>query len=351
MDAFGAFIRSQEFVALGRYAGTRRAAGQEFRPIKESSAKIYMLMFGTYLRWLGSRKLKLHEITPAGIQTFLDAAHVDKNNRVRKVHSLIRLRYLRLLERVYDHMCVMPNPAKGASFAVVKASRTGKDKEKAYLSEAQQAAFLDNLPVAKPFDERDPTAPSWKKRRDRAMLAMMLGSGLTVSEVINLDPKYVRGTEKNGAIPIRIPSYANNGKARDTLVRPFAAKHVLPWIEERKMHHIPSNFLFPASLTTKSALNKATVYRHVKSVLESTGLIVERKGGRTLRNSFAIRELETGSSLELVKQYMGHHELRSTEKYAITQPAQKRLNLALAGRQSSASEDALLDNHDGCDAN
>lgn len=75
-------------------------------------------------------------------------------------------------------------------------------------------------------------------------------------------------------------------------------------------------------------LHKATVYRHVKATLERAGIDVERMGGRTLRNSFAVRELENGAPVELVKQYMGHHELRSTEKYLQPPAKQRRLRLA-----------------------
>jgi integrase/recombinase XerD len=315
LDAFCAFIRSTEFVELGRYAATRRSAGKPVRPLKEASAQIYLHMFTNYLRWLSIRGLHLHAVSAQDIMAFLDAGHVDEQNRARKLKSLIRVRYLRLLERVYAHLQIEPNPARHAAFDVYRTPAAGHDKPKAYLTEGEQANFLEQLPPAPPFDEAHPAAPSWKKRRDRAMLATILGAGLRVSEVLTLRIDQVEKRERDGSIPIKIPDYAAGGDGHRTVLRPFAVKHVLPWIEERKRRPIPSKLLFPASLDAGEPLHKATVYRHVKATMQKAGIDVDRMGGRTLRNSFAIRELQSGASLELVKQYMGHHELRSTEKY------------------------------------
>lgn len=331
MDAFGAFIRSEEFVELGRYAAARSDAGKPLRPIKETSATVYVHMFTSYLRWLSQQRVSLHEASASDIKAFLDAEHVDEHNRVRKLRSLIRVRYLRLLERVYAHLKVDPNPARNAAFAVYRTAAAGRDKPKAFLTEAEQIAFLEQLPAA-PLDESNLTAPSWKKRRDRAMLAVMLGAGLKVSEVLGLRVDQVGGRERDGSIPIKIPDYVAGGDGHKTVLRPFAVKHVVPWIEERKLHAIPGKLLFPASLREDKPLNKATVYRHVKATLERAGIDVERMGGRTLRNSFAVRELENGASLELVKQYMGHHELRSTAKYQQVSTKQRRLSL-VAGQK------------------
>lgn len=317
IDAFGAFIRSEAFVELGRYAERRRVAGKPIRPLKAESAAVYLHMFKNYLRWLDSRKLRLHNVSPADLMAFLDAPHIDENNRVRKVQSLIRVRYLRLLERVYIHLNIIPNPAQHAAFNIYKTTATGQDKPKAFLSEDEQARFLERLPMAPAFDPDDAAAVSWKRRRDRAMLAMMLGAGLKVSEVLTLRLDQIGNKEPDGSMRVSFPPATPKGIGHETVLRPFAVKHVIPWIEERRARKIPGSpqLLFPATLQANTVLHKATVYRRVKATFEQAGIDVERMGGRTLRNSFAVRELESGTSIELVKRFMGHQELRSTEKY------------------------------------
>lgn len=337
LDAFGAFVKSEEFVELGRYAATRREAGKPVRPIKAASAEIYLHMFSNYLRWLERRRLRLHEVSATDLMAFLDASHGDEHNRVRKLKSLIRVRYLRLLERVYAHLKVVPNPARHAAFDVYRTPAAGRDKPKSFLTEAEQIAFLEQLPAAPPLDVAKLSAPSWKKRRDRAMLAMMLGAGLRMSEVLALRVDQLESRDRDGSIPVKIPDYAAGGDGHKTVLRPFAVKHVLDWIAERKLHVIPSKLLFPASLKDGELLHKATVYRHVKATLERAGIEVDRMGGRTLRNSFAVRELESGAPVELVKQYMGHHELRSTEKYLQPTAKQRRLKLGTAVRPTKGT--------------
>ena len=61
-------------------------------------------------------------------------------------------------------------------------------------------------------------------------------------------------------------------------------------------------------------MDKATVYRQVKKTFERAGLEMPRQGGRTLRNTFAVRELEK-ESVELVGQLLGLERQRSTEAY------------------------------------
>lgn len=317
LRAFEAFIVTTEFVELGRHAKRKREAGKEIRPIKAESAGVYIHMFKNFLRWLGARRLSLHNVSAADLMEFLDAPHSDEHNRVRKTRSLIRVRYLRLFERVYTHLEITPNPAQHAAFDAYKTTSTGLDKPMAYLTEEQQALFLEELPKAPLFDPASPAAPSWKRRRDRAMLAMMLGAGLRVSEVLRLRLDQVGDKEQDGSITIAFPAATPKGIGHETVLRPFAVPHVIPWIEERKARVIPGTvqLLFPGTLRANTVLHKATVYRRVKDTFEKAGIDVERMGGRTLRNSFAVRELESGTSIELVKRFMGHQELRSTERY------------------------------------
>jgi site-specific recombinase XerD len=171
------------------------------------------------------------------------------------------------------------------------------------------------LPEAAPAAGEDVT-PAWKRRRDRAMQAMMLGAGLKVSEVIGVYTENVHEKESTGSIPITISPGSAGGIVRwhQTQLRPFAAPEVLQWLEERIALKVPGPLLFPAALEG-GRLNKATVYRQVKATFERAGIDVARLGGRTLRNAFAVRELKAGESIELVGEFMGHRKRRSTEAY------------------------------------
>lgn len=338
MKGFDSFIQSVEFVEMGKHGKARKAEGRAVHPISASSQQVYRHMFGNFLRWMEHRRLQLEQVGEKEIREFLEVRHGDKNTEGKKLNSLIRVRYLRLLERVFDHLGASgtANPARKAAYGIHKSQATGRDKPKAYLTEKEQAQFLANLVEPEAFDPDKPLSPSWKKRRDRAMLAMMLGAGLKVSEVIELRIEHILKKDSTGGMPIKVvnPALRTADNSHRTYLRPFAIQYVLPWIEERTWRAkadskagrpaIPGKLLFPASLKEGETLNKATVYRHVKATMEAAGLDVERMGGRTLRNSFAVTELKKGASVEEVRGFLGLYERRSAEKYDV-QDKQKRL--------------------------
>jgi site-specific recombinase XerD len=166
------------------------------------------------------------------------------------------------------------------------------------------------LPVA------NPTAAGWKRRRDRAMQALMLGAGLTVAEAMHLKMRDIGAAGQDGSVPVTVRPESAHSTTREhrTLLRPFAAQEVLRWLEERKELAIPGQLLFPAALSGGKPLDKATVYRQVRKTFERAGLEMPRSGGRTLRNTFAVRELEKGSA-ESVGELLGLERTRSTEYY------------------------------------
>lgn len=320
MVAFGDFIRSAEFVALGLRrpldpsSGTRPAA-----PIKDSSATVYLRMFGAFIRWLEMRQRTLYDFTPNDLEQFLEQGEFVDGEFVRQLNSAIRLRYVRLIERVLVHLQVVPNPAQHLCFAIYRHRQegmAGEDRDKAVLSEVQQQAFMLALPTS-PTGTNQITPASWKRRRDRAMQALMLGAGLKVSEVLSLRIDQVGQPDGNGSVPITLDSGAANSVTRPhrTQLRPFAAAEVLSWLSSRMREQPCSKLLFPASPDSNRTLDPATVYRQVKATFARAGIDPQRWGGRTLRNTFAVRELVETGSTELVGEFLGHRLQRSTLYY------------------------------------
>lgn len=317
--AFDAFVTSPEFLALSRRrakGGEEVAQHKEQGPIRASTARVYMTMWSKFLRWLAPSKLSVFDVSSDDIMAFLEQH--DANGKRVLQGSTIRRQYLTLFERVYAHLKVRPNPATNACFDIFKHRNSGlmgKNAPKATLSEAEQIAFMRALPLPTSVDDADPTV-GWKRRRDRAMQALMLGAGLKVAEVIGIYTDSVGEKDATGSVPITISPAAVGGtiRAHQTQLRPFAAAEVLQWIHERRTLKVPGRLLFPATLDG-GRLDKATVYRQVKATFLRAGIDVSRQGGRTLRNSFAVRELSAGEAIELVGEFLGHRRRRSTELY------------------------------------
>lgn len=333
--AFQAFVISPAFQLLGR---RKLAAGAIAAPaaMRASSARIYILMFGKFLRWIGERDIHLFDVSSAHILAFLEHASDDRDPRgivqsKKDLNSSIRIRYLRIFERVFQHLQIHPNPARHAAFDIYKSGDKklrGKDLDKVAMTSAEHAAFMQALPPAQVRATLQPGMPisaqhqrGWKRRRDRAMQSMMLGAGLKVSEVIGITTDSIGAVDATGCLPVTVSPASTAGTSRwhQTQLRAFAVQEVNAWKLERMTLKIPGALLFPATLQG-GVLDKATVYRQVKATFVRAGIDVGRLGGRTLRNSFAVRELGSGSSIELVGEFMGHRKRKSTEHYLLPQP-------------------------------
>lgn len=333
--AFESFVLSPEFQLLGRRHATSTKTAAPV-PMRATSARIYVLMFGKFIRWLSERNIILLDVTNTDILAFLEhgsneADQAEGATPTKDLNSSIRVRYLRLFERVFQHLDVHPNPARHAAFDIYKSGNKtlrGQDLDKVTLTQAEQDAFMLALPTAPAVPAAPPAsargnqtaAPprGWKRRRDRAMQAMMLGAGLKVSEVIGIVTESLGTADAQGSVAVTVSpaTTAGTGRWHQTQLRAFAVAEVLAWRNERKALKIPGALLFPATLDG-GTLDKATVYRQVKATFERAGVAVPRLGGRTLRNSFAVRELQQGASIELVGEFMGHRKRKSTEHYLL----------------------------------
>ncbi|WP_344761321.1 tyrosine-type recombinase/integrase [Actimicrobium antarcticum] len=250
---------------------------------------------------------------------FLEHGEMINGVFVKRLNSAIRIRYIRLLERILTHMKVSPNPAQHACFDIYRERRSklaGQDAPKVILEPADQHAFMQALP-ALPEATQGNEMRRWKGQRSRAMQALMLGAGLKVSEVLTLRMNQIGNVDTTGSLPVSLDSGAANHTTRDhrSQLRPFAVTEVTDWLAVRRSDKDASQLLFPAKRGINAPLDLATVYRQVKATFKRAGINAERWGGRTLRNAFAVRELEETGSTELVGELMGHRQERSTLYY------------------------------------
>ncbi|MCK0512991.1 tyrosine-type recombinase/integrase [Aromatoleum buckelii] len=295
-EAFVAWLMAPDFVV------TKSGAEQ---PLRTSSVVVYRAMGNKFVREVllgedGGLRKTWRDIDAEDIHAFL-----AKNELKRG----IRNRYVRLLERLFDHLMakgiVSANPARGLAIKEPSKSNQYHDKTQ-WLTEAQQEALVAALPQAE----------GWKDARNRALIATVLGGGLKVSEVIKLTNGCVGPRQEDGSLYIDVYP-AGAGRRHRTRVAVFAAAILLEWMTTRKQLTIPSELLFPAKLAG-GVLHPATVYRQVAAVLAEARIdptLIKRRGARTLRNTFAINELEEGKPPELVGEYLGHRAARSTRYY------------------------------------
>jgi integrase/recombinase XerD len=310
--AFREFVFTTAFAETGR----RLRADGSIRGLSQESAKIYIFMFNNLAGWLVEEGLTFSTVTQADLLRFIDRSVKGK----RVLNSKIAYRYLRLLERCYEHLELAPNPAQQAILGIDRA-HIAKDDAGRTLSDDQLARFFAALPADAPRRRRTTPFDGWKRRRDRAMQVVIALAGLRVSEAIGLLVAEVgRQVAIDGSILLTItPDEKHDTSHEHTVTLPReGVEELLPWLQERETMAIPGQFVFPANLTGNKMTRK-TVYVQMRATFERAGMDLARSGGRTLRNTFAKQQLDQGASADELKDVLGLALERSAADYKFTQ--------------------------------
>lgn len=309
--AFRDFVSTTAFSKTGR----RLRADGTLRELSPASAKIYVFMFNNLAGWLQEQRIAFSAVTQADLIRFIN--RTEKGKRV--LNSKIAYRYLRLLERCYEHLDLSPNPAQLAILGVDRAHMT-KDEAGRTLSEAQLERFFAALPADAPRKRRNTPFDGWKRRRDRAMQVVIALAGLKVSEAVGLLVSEVgRQAAIDGSIVLTITPDEKHDTSHEhevTLPRE-GAEELRAWLDERETMALPGEFVFPANLTG-ARMTRKTVYMQMRATFERAGMDLSRSGGRTLRNTFAKRQLDGGATPEQLKDVLGLALERSAADYEFT---------------------------------
>ena len=307
----------KEFVATEAFAETARRARADgtLKVLSRESAKIYVFMFNNVAGWIQEQGLAFSTASQTDLLRFI--GRTEKGKPV--LNSKIAYRYLRLLERCYEHLGVTPNPAQQAILHIDRA-HIKKDEAGRSLSDDQLERFFNALPADPPRRRNGTPFAGWKRRRDRAMQVVIALAGLRVSEAVGLLVAEVgRQADLDGSIELTItPSEKHDTSHEHTVTLPREGVDELrPWLEEREAMGIPGQFVFPANLAG-NRLTRKTVYVQMRATFERAGLDLERSGGRTLRNTFAKRQLDAGTKPEELKDVLGLALERSAADYKLT---------------------------------
>jgi integrase/recombinase XerD len=162
----------------------------------------------------------------------------------------------------------------------------------------------------------DGTTP--RARRDRALVELLYGAGLRVSEAIglekgavDLDERIVRVVGKGGKERI-VPL----GRPAAEAVRRYLAMG-RPHLDRR---YRPELFLNARG----GPLTRAGAFLVLRKLAAKAGLEPERVHPHLLRHSFATHLLEGGADLRSVQEMLGHADLGTTERYTHVSDRRRR---------------------------
>jgi integrase/recombinase XerD len=160
------------------------------------------------------------------------------------------------------------------------------------------------------------TAP--RALRDRALVELLYGAGLRVSEALSLQKASVDLEQRL----VRVVGKGNKerivplGRPATDAVRRYLALG-RPHLDRR---HRPDLFLNARG----GALTRAGAFLVLRRLAERAGLEPERVHPHLLRHSFATHLLEGGADLRSVQEMLGHADLSTTERYTHVSDRRRR---------------------------
>lgn len=145
--------------------------------------------------------------------------------------------------------------------------------------------------------------------RNRAMMEMLYGSGLRVSELVGLQLSKIYLDEHYMLIE------GKGSKQRLVPISPVAEEWFGYWLQERATWPVKPEFRDIAFVNRYGrSLTRAMVFTIVRRLCEEAG-ITKTVSPHTLRHSFATHLLQNGADLRVIQQLLGHEDLATTEIY------------------------------------
>jgi site-specific recombinase XerD len=239
------------------------------------------------------------------IAAFLDHLETDRhnrpatrNNRLAAVHSLFGYLALNYPEDAGTIQRVLAIPTKRTERNLVT-----------YLTDPEVDALLEAC-------DQD----TWAGRRDHAMFALTIQTGLRISEVVGLTCQDVTLTA--GA---NVHTIGKGRKERRTPLVPTTRTVLRTWMTERA--GAPADPLFPTP--TGKRLSRDAVERRLARTVAGAGetcpsIPTKRVSMHTLRHTAAMRLLLAGNDITVIALWLGHEQIATTNIYLHADMTQKQ---------------------------
>ncbi len=184
--------------------------------------------------------------------------------------------------------------------------------------EIQSAKKPQKLPIVLSRGEIEKILQSIKNSKHKLLISLAYGAGLRVSEVISLKACDIDITEETLHI-----KQAKGKKDRITIMPQKLVNQLQSLLSGKEQN----DYLFASERGGK--LTTRTAQKVFKRALQAAG-INKNATFHSLRHSFATHLLENGTDLRYVQALLGHHNIRTTQRYThVTNPKLKKIQSPL----------------------
>jgi integrase/recombinase XerC len=262
------------------------------RAVSEHTLLNYELDMREFQDFMDSRGATIHSIDHLFIRDFLNHLYerkLQKSSVARKLACLRTFFKFLVKDKRRDS-----NPAE-----LISSPRLPK-KLPSYLGEDEAAAVVEM-----------PKGDSLKSMRDSAILELLYGSGLRVSELTGLNDDHLDLSQHL----VRVL-----GKGKKERIVPFgehAAQALERYLAAREQSGVGQAEARGCPLFV-SLRGRRLNPRDVQRLIETTRRLLpsgRRFTPHTLRHSFATHLLERGADLRAIQELLGHASLSTTQKY------------------------------------
>ncbi|HYC68366.1 tyrosine recombinase XerC [Brevundimonas sp.] len=240
----------------------------------------------------------LGTVTPAELRAHLaERRSGDKPLNARSISQ--NLSAIRTFHAFLDRRCGVPAP----QLALVRGPRAKASLPRPVTED--QARGLMQEPGA------DPDVEPWEAARDRAVLTLLYGCGLRISEGLSL-------TRADAPLPDALRITGKGGKTRLAPVLPAVRQSVDAYLALQPFPLTPGDALFRAR--RGGPLSPRHVQATVQRLRGRLGLPASATP-HALRHSFATHLLGAGADLRSIQELLGHASLSTTQKYTAVDAA------------------------------
>ena len=260
--------------------------------LSENSVEAYQHDVHLFLQYLEAQNLsvEINDITQETIENFfayLFDLNIGATSQARILSGLKSFwRYLTQEEIAdKDPTLLLSSPSLGRHLPEV-------------LSYEEIQKMIDSIDLSQPTGHRN-----------KAMIEVMYGCGLRVSELIGLQISNIY--KEDGFLRI----IGKGSKERLVPIGDSSLKILYQYIEGARLHITPKpKFTDTVFLNSRgTGLTRQMVFLIVKDLAEKNG--IDAISPHTFRHSFATHLLEGGANLLAVQQMLGHASVSTTEIY------------------------------------
>jgi integrase/recombinase XerC len=234
----------------------------------------------------------LGDVSAADVRAWL--AHLRQGDHPLSPRSLSQaLSAIRTFHRFLDIRLDTPN----AALALVRGPRV-KPGAPRPVSEDQARGMIEEPAL-------DPDREDWEVARDQAVLTLLYGCGLRISEALSLK-------RSDAPVPETLRITGKGSKMRIVPVIPAVREAIDAYLAEVPFALAPDEPLFRAK--RGGPLSPRHVQATVQSLRSRLGL-PDSATPHALRHSFASHLLGAGADLRSIQELLGHASLSTTQRY------------------------------------